>query len=279
VNEIRVFFGISEVHPTFHQVATIIIHVSEISPSKASFLEGIKWLKTAENSRKIALRRASTVQKKIACGAGLRQLCEASTFVAGVPTVCQIFARKAGQGPALSTQCLHARNPSIFSIRILHFQMDRVAVAQLIYPETSTETCLRPFFLPMWLTFFDFANHDHMSLFATFQSHSSISSIRSVNQLQCHCSNVRANCASIMFFTTSSCRMHWTTCCSKACVSTSDGRGHSWPPSAVGMVYREFAVDHGTCHTFVHAWTWIFCRPSNSYQQSLPQKKLWSLYP
>jgi len=29
--------GISEVHPTFHQVTTIIIHISNMCPSKASF--------------------------------------------------------------------------------------------------------------------------------------------------------------------------------------------------------------------------------------------------
>jgi len=33
-------------------------------------------------------------KNKIAWGAGLRQLHEASAFIAGVPTVCQIFARK-----------------------------------------------------------------------------------------------------------------------------------------------------------------------------------------
>jgi len=49
--------------------------------------------------------------------------------------------------------------------------------------------------------------------------------------------------------------MHWSTCCSKACVSTPDVRGHSWPPSAVGKVYREFALDHGTCHAFLYACT------------------------
>jgi len=83
--------------------------------------------------------------------------------------------------------------------------------------------------------------------------------------LQCHSVNVRSNCASIIFLTTSSCRVHWSTCCSKACVSTPDGRGHSWPPSAVGKVYREFVVDHGgTCHAFLYACTQIFCRPFNS---------------
>ena len=68
---------------------------------------------------------------------------------------------------------------------------------------------------------------DQKSLFATFQSHCSISSIKSADELQRHSVNVRANCASIIFLTTSSCRMHWSTCRSKACVSTPDGRGHS----------------------------------------------------
>ena len=52
---------------------------------------------SAENSRKVALRRASTLHKKSACGAGIQRLCEAPAFIAGVPIVCQIFARKAGQ--------------------------------------------------------------------------------------------------------------------------------------------------------------------------------------
>jgi len=65
-------------------------------PSKASFLEGINDQKPAETSREVALRRASTPQKTIACDASLRRLCEASAFIAGVPIVCQIFARKAG---------------------------------------------------------------------------------------------------------------------------------------------------------------------------------------
>mmetsp|Transcript_42065 Transcript_42065/g.61835 ORF Transcript_42065/g.61835 Transcript_42065/m.61835 type:complete len:250 (-) Transcript_42065:174-923(-) len=160
------------------------------------------------------------------------------------------------------------RDPPILSIRVLHFRMDRVAVAQLIFSGTSTEASVLSIFSAhvtdtCWLCN-DFANRDQKSLFATFQSHSSISSIKSVNELQCHSVNVRANCASIIFLTTSSCRMHWSTCCSKACVSTPDGRGHSWPPSAVGKVYREFALDHGTCHAFLYACTQIFCRLSNS---------------
>jgi len=109
-----------------------------------------------------------------------------------------------------------------------------------------------------------------------FQSHIYISSIKSVNEVQCHSVNVRANCASIIFFTTSSCCMHWSTCCSKACVSTPDGRGHSWPPSAAGKVYKEFAVDHGTCHAFVYACTQICCIPSNSlYDHSMRAAENW----
>jgi len=58
--------------------------------------------------------------------------------------------------------------------------------------------------------------------------------------------------------------MHWSTCCSKACVSTPDGRGHSCPPSAVEKVYREFAVDHGTCHAFLYACIQIADPPTHS---------------
>ena len=76
--------------------------------------------------------------------------------------------------------------------------------------------------------------------------------------------HLNAQCASIIFFTTPSCRMHWSTCCTESCMSTPNGRGHSWPLSAVGKVYREFALDHGMCHAFLYACTQIFCRPSNS---------------
>ena len=157
------------------------------------------------------------------------------------------------------------RDPPIFSIHVLHFRMDRVAVAQLIFSETSTDASfwfifsahVNDTFCPGLCS--DFANCDQKSLFAMFQSHSSILSFKSVNELQCHSVNVRLNCASMIFLTTSSCRMHWSTCCSKACVSTPDGRRHSdsWPPSAVGKVYREFVVDHGACHAFVYACTQI----------------------
>ena len=46
----------------------------------------------------------------------------------------------------------------------------------------------------------DFANRDQKSLFATFQSHGSISSIKSVNELQCHSVNVRANSDGMIFY-------------------------------------------------------------------------------
>ena len=49
----------------------------------------------AENSRKLTLRRASTLpKKKMPAALGLRRLCEASALTARVPIVCQIFARK-----------------------------------------------------------------------------------------------------------------------------------------------------------------------------------------
>jgi len=57
----------------------------------------------------------------------------------------------------------------------------------------------------------------------------------------------------LTFFLVDIFSMHWSTCYSRACVSTPDGRGHSWPPSAVGKVYREFVDDHGTCHAFLYA--------------------------
>ena len=95
------------------------------------------------------------------------------------------------------------RDPPIFSIRILRFLMNRVAVAQLIFSGTSTgASFLSSFSTQVTDTFElcnDFANRDQKSSFATFHSHSSISSINSVNELQCHSVNARANCASKNF--------------------------------------------------------------------------------
>ena len=74
--------------------------------------------------------------------------------------------------------------------------MDHVAVAQLIFAGTSTEMSFWSIFSAHVTDTFglcnDFANRDQRSLFATFQSHSSISSIKSVNELQCHSVSVRA---------------------------------------------------------------------------------------
>jgi len=42
-------------------------------------------------------------KKKIDCSADLRRICEASAFIAEVPIVCQIFARKAGWGGGART--------------------------------------------------------------------------------------------------------------------------------------------------------------------------------
>ena len=41
-----------------------------------------------------SLSDALAPSKKIACGADIQRLCEASAFIAGVPIVCKIFARK-----------------------------------------------------------------------------------------------------------------------------------------------------------------------------------------
>jgi len=96
------------------------------------------------------------------------------------------------------------RDPPIFSIRVLHFQMDRVAVAQFIFSGTSTEANFWSNLSAnvtdtFWLCN-DFVNSDQKSLFATFQSHSSISSNKTVHELQHHSINVRTNCAGIFCF-------------------------------------------------------------------------------
>ena len=79
------------------------------------------------------------------------------------------------------------------------------SVISWCFSGTSTETSSWSIFSAhvtdtFWLCN-DFANLDQKSLFAAFQSHSSqmISSIKSVNELQWHSINVRANCASIIF--------------------------------------------------------------------------------
>ena len=60
-----------------------------IFPNKFSEL----YHPTVQNSQVWTNR--SEPSKKISCSAGPRRLCEASAFIAGVPIVCQIVARKA----------------------------------------------------------------------------------------------------------------------------------------------------------------------------------------
>jgi len=64
--------------------------------------------------------------------------------------------------------------------------MDRVAVAQLIFLGTSTEVSFWSIFSAhvtgTFCLFNHFANRDQKSLFATFHYHSSIWSIKSVDE-------------------------------------------------------------------------------------------------
>ena len=74
------FFGnhqVIEVHPTFHQVAPWqkLLICQTCVLQKPHFWKVWNDEKTAENSRKVDLRRASTL-KKNACGAGLDQIVE-----------------------------------------------------------------------------------------------------------------------------------------------------------------------------------------------------------
>ena len=74
------FFGnhqVSGVHPTFHQVAPWqkSLTCQTCVLQKRHFWKVWNDEKTAENSRKVALRRANTF-KKNACGAGLDQIVE-----------------------------------------------------------------------------------------------------------------------------------------------------------------------------------------------------------
>ena len=125
------------------------------------------------------------------------------------------------------------QDPPIFQFVCCISGWTRVAVAQLIFSGTSTEASVLSIFSAhvtdtCWLCN-DFANRDQKPLFATFQSHSFISSIKLVNELQSHSVNARASCARF-FLMTSSCRMHRSTCCSKACVSTPDCRRQNPKP-------------------------------------------------
>ena len=70
-------------------------HVKHVSCISVIF--GRYQMMGKKNSRKIALRRDSALQKEVACRTGIRRLCEAHAFIAGLPILCQILARKAGQ--------------------------------------------------------------------------------------------------------------------------------------------------------------------------------------
>jgi len=106
------------------------------------------------------------------------------------------------QSPTQLAQCPHAI-PQSFQLKICTSGWTVLPLPSSSFQGQALKWVFVPFFLPMWLTLFDwndFANRDQKSLFATFQSHRSISSIRSVNELQCHSVNVRANYASIIFW-------------------------------------------------------------------------------
>ena len=157
-------------------------------------------------------------------------------------------------------------DPPICSIRSLHRLIDLVAAAQLIFPKSCCVASLlssRPAHVTntFWLCN-DFANLVQKSFFAPSHSHNSISSISSVNELYSHSSRVRASWANMIFLPTSSCCMHWSACCSRACVSTLEGKGYSWPASEPGKVYREFVVDQGTYRAFSNA---VLNRQWNAY--------------
>ena len=158
---------------------------------------------------------------------------------------------------------VYTRDPPIFSIRVLHFQMKHVAVLG-----TSTEASFLFFFSAhvtdtVWLCN-DFANHDQKSLFATFQSHSSILSIKSVNELQCHSVHVHANCASLFFLR----RLHATCICQRAAARpkwvflTAGGTyGHPLQSGRCTKSLRLTMVRAMCFHTLVPNF---FCRLSNS---------------
>jgi len=121
-------------------------------------------------------------------------------FIVSSP-VYNRFKICASRPHAVGSVC--TRDPSIVSIHNLHFRMDRVAtddfLAHLSRDEHRSELQVCPFVLFMWLTLFDCATAatlpivTRQSLFATFQSHISIWSIKSASELQCHSFNVRAN--------------------------------------------------------------------------------------
>ena len=82
-----------------HQVAMITVYISNVCPSTTLFWRVSNDKKTAENSSKVALQRASTLQKKLFVALTSSGSAKLLYLQFGVPIVCQGFARK----PAHST--------------------------------------------------------------------------------------------------------------------------------------------------------------------------------
>ena len=74
-------------------------------------------------------------------------------FIASAPVRNNRFQICVSERHAASS--VSTRDPPISYIRILHFRMDHVAVAQLIFPGTSTDECFRPYVLRMEFTLSD----------------------------------------------------------------------------------------------------------------------------
>jgi len=87
VNEIRVYLGISEVHQTCHQDATIIIHMSNMCLSKKLFLEGIKsrigcWMRLLHQDQKAwCTRRKEKQTLRRSCDTGMRSAQSGDCFL------------------------------------------------------------------------------------------------------------------------------------------------------------------------------------------------------
>jgi len=83
---------------------------------------------------------ASTLKKKIACGADLLRLCEASAFIAGVHIVCQIFARKAVCTLRSWLYSLRSKVLSVSDVKTnqqLRFPVDRLHHSTLVSKKKS----------------------------------------------------------------------------------------------------------------------------------------------
>ena len=103
VNEIRVFLEFLW-PPNLSSSCNNIYWYVKLVSIKSVIFGRYKMLKKPLRIHAKSLSDALAPSKrKVARGAGLRRLCEASTFIVGVPIVCQILARKAG-GPNTELQ-------------------------------------------------------------------------------------------------------------------------------------------------------------------------------